>query len=65
MKVIQNKIREEIEKEMALSELALDAPYKDAIRFRAEKEKTFDKIKFLKGLNNAIHKEKRETKCKK
>lgn len=60
MKNIQDKIKKEIKKGIMLSELALDAPYEEAQKMRKEKDKTFDKVKFLKNLNNAIKKEKSE-----
>lgn len=60
MKNIQDKIKQEIKKGMILSDLAFDAPFEEAQKLRVEREKAFGKVKFLKGLNNAIKKEKGE-----
>lgn len=62
MRIIRDKIKEERNKAMKLSGLAIDQNYDDNIRLRQEQDKHYKKAEFFKKLNNAIEKEKKNGK---
>lgn len=62
MRIIRDKIKEERNKAMKLSGLAIDQNYDDNIRLRQEQDKHYKKAEFFKKLNNVIEKEKKNGK---
>lgn len=56
MKIIYNKILEETKKSIHLRECAYDMPFEQSQELREEQNKIYDKVQFLKGLNEAMNK---------
>lgn len=56
MKTIRKKINKEIKESIRIRELAFDMPYEQGQELRKQQIEKFNKIDFLKKLNNAIEK---------
>ncbi len=56
MKGLQEKIAKEIKESVKMRDLAIGMPYKQAAPLREEQDRKYNKIQFLKGLNDALRK---------